>query len=319
MQERNTTSIKNWLKKNSKGGAMKTFQEVFEKVKAKEGKRIAVAAAADEPVLEAVKEAVDLGLASADLVGDEAQIRKIAGRIGLDLTKVSIYDEPDVKAAALKAVKLVHEGHASVLMKGLIGSADFLRAVLNKECGLRTGKTLSSVAVIESKTLGRFILMTDGGMVMYPTLEEKVQILQNTVPVCKGLGLEQPKAAVVCAVEVVNPAMQATLDASALTMMSQRGQIRGLQVEGPLGLDNALSEEAAKHKGIKSEVAGHADVILVPNIEAGNMMYKSIVYLAKEEAETAALIMGAAAPIIMTSRADSPKTKLNSIAAALLV
>lgn len=299
------------------GGDMKTFQEVFEKVKSKGGMRVAVAAAADEPVLEAVKDAVDMGLASADLVGDAEIIRNLAEKIGLDLETVTVHHEPDAKAAAGKAVKLVHDGKASVLMKGMIGTADFLRAVLDKETGLRTGRTLSSVAVIESPQMDRLILMTDGGMVMYPTLEEKVQILQNVVPVCRGLDISQPKAAAVCAVEVVNPAMQATLDAAALTVMSQRGQIKGILVEGPLGMDNALSEEAARHKGIGGAVAGKADVILVPNIEAGNIMYKSVVYMA--QAETAALIMGAAAPIIMTSRADSPKTKLNSIAVALLV
>lgn len=296
---------------------MRTFEEVFEKVKGKGGRRIAVAAAADKPVLEAVRDAIELGLASADLVGDERKIREIADEIGLDLDRVTIYDEIDVKKAALQAVKLVHDGHASVLMKGLIGTADFLRAVLNKEAGLRTGKTLSSVSVIKSPKVDRFIFMTDGGMVMYPTLEEKVQILQNVLPVCTALEIEQPKAAAVCAVEVVNPAMQATLDAASLALMSQRGQIKGVTVDGPLGMDNALSEEAAEHKGIRGEVAGKADILLMPNIEAGNVMYKSIVYMG--EAETAALIMGAAAPIIMTSRADSPRTKLNSLAVALLI
>lgn len=296
---------------------MKTFEEVFEKVKGKGGMRIAVAAAADEPVLEAVRDAVNMGLASADLVGDEEKIRQIAAKIGFSLEQVNIYHEPDEKAAALKAVKLVHNGEASVLMKGLISTADFLRAVLNKETGLRTGKTLSSVTVMKSPKIDRFILMTDGGMVMYPGLEEKVQILQNVIPVCRALDIEQPKAAAVCAVEVVNPAMQATLDAASLALMSQRGQIKGITVDGPLGLDNALSREAAEHKGLKGEVAGQADVVLMPDIEAGNIMYKTLVYMG--DAETAALIMGAAAPVIMTSRADSPKTKLNSLAVALLI
>lgn len=296
---------------------MKTFQEVFEKIKGGEIKRVAVAAAADEPVLEAVRDAVNMGLASADLVGDEVKIREIAEKIGLDLSKVEIVNEPDPKAAALAAVRLVHDGKDQVLMKGLIGSADFLRAVLNKEVGLRTGKTLSSVAIVESAKLDRFILITDGGMVMYPTLEEKVQILHNAVPVCRALEIEQPKAAAVCAVEVVNPAMQPTVDAAALTMMSNRGQIRGIKVEGPLGMDNAVSEKAAEHKGIVSDVAGKADVLLIPDIEAGNIMYKTLVYMA--DVQTGALIMGAAAPIIMTSRSDSPEAKLNSIGAALLV
>ena len=159
--------------------------------------------------------------------------------------------------------------------------------------------------------------MTDGGMNMYPTLEEKVHILENTVPVCKALEIEDPKAAAVCAVEVVNPAMQATLDAATLAVMSQRGQIKGITVDGPLGMDNALSEEAAKHKGITSPVAGKADVVLMPDIEAGNIMYKTLVYMG--DVQTGSLIMGAAAPIVMTSRADSPETKLNSLAVALLI
>lgn len=296
---------------------MKTFKEVFECIKGGEPKRVAVAAAADEPVLEAIREAVDMGLAEADLVGDEKEIRRIAENIGLDLSKVRIIHEPEPAAAALAAARLVHERTASVLMKGLIGSADFLRAVLHKEFGLRTGKTLSSVVLIESEKMDRFILMTDGGMVMYPTLEEKVQLLHNTLPVCKALGITEPKAAVVCAVEVVNPSMPVTLDAAALSVMSQRGQLKGVAADGPLALDNALNEEAARHKGISSPVAGKADILLMPDIEAGNIFYKSLVYLS--DAATGALVMGAAAPVIMTSRSDSPETKLNSIAAALLV
>ena len=233
------------------------------------------------------------------------------------MEKVEIIHEPDPKKAALKAVSLVHEGKASVLMKGLVSSADFLRAVLNKEVGLRTGKTLSSVTVLKTEKMDRFVIMTDGGMNMYPTLEEKVHILENTVPVCKALEIEDPKAAAVCAVEVVNPAMQATLDAATLAVMSQRGQIKGITVDGPLGMDNALSEEAAKHKGITSPVAGKADVVLMPDIEAGNIMYKTLVYMG--DVQTGSLIMGAAAHIVMTSRADSPETKLNSLAVALLI
>ena len=295
---------------------MKSFQEVFEKIKGGEVKRIAVAVAADRPVLEAMKDAIDLGLAEADLVGDEAGIRGIAAEIGLNLELVRVIHQPDPRAAALEAVRLVHNGEAQAVMKGLVGSADFLRAVLNKECGLRTGKTLSSVAVVKTEPIDRFLLITDGGMVMYPTLEEKVHLLENAVPVCRALEIESPKAAAVCAVEVVNPNMQATLDAAALTQMSRRGQIKGIVVEGPLALDNAVNLEAAAHKKITGEVAGKADVLLMPDIEAGNIMYKSLVYGAK--AQTCALIMGAAAPIIMTSRADSPETKLNSIAVALL-
>ena len=279
---------------------MKSFTQVYEKLRSKKGLRIAVAAAADEPVLEAVRDAASLGVEIAYLAGDEEKIRELAEKVGIDMSKVEIIHEPDPKKAALKAVSLVHEGKASVLMKGLVSSADFLRAVLNKEVGLRTGKTLSSVTVLKTEKMDRFVIMTDGGMNMYPTLE-----------------IEDPKAAAVCAVEVVNPAMQATLDAATLAVMSQRGQIKGITVDGPLGMDNALSEEAAKHKGITSPVAGKADVVLMPDIEAGNIMYKTLVYMG--DVQTGSLIMGAAAPIVMTSRADSPETKLNSLAVALLI
>ena len=210
---------------------MKSFTQVYEKLRSKKGLRIAVAAAADEPVLEAVRDAASLGVEMAYLAGDEEKIRELAEKVGIDMEKVEIIHEPDPKKAALKAVSLVHEGKASVLMKGLVSSADFLRAVLNKEVGLRTGKTLSSVTVLKTEKMDRFVIMTDGGMNMYPTLEEKVHILENTVPVCKALEIEDPKAAAVCAVEVVNPAMQATLDAATLAVMSQRGQIKGITVD----------------------------------------------------------------------------------------
>lgn len=295
---------------------MQSFEEVFAAVRSQGSARIAVASAGDEPVLEAIKEAVSLGLATAELYGDAGVIRSIGERIGLDMEQVEIVDVPDPIKAAQEAVRSVHEGRSQVLMKGLIGSADFLRAVLNKEWGLRTGSTLSSVAVLRPERLGRFLVMTDGGMVMYPDIKEKVQLIANAVPVCNALGITNPKVAAICAVEVVNPAMQATVDAAMLSMMYQRGQIKGAIVDGPLAIDNAISAEAARHKGISGPVAGQADVLLMPNIEVGNAFYKALVYTA--DVETAALIMGAAAPIIMTSRSDSAEAKLNSIAVAAL-
>ena len=246
---------------------MRSLREVRDSLLAREKKRIAVAAAEDRPVLEAVKEAVQMGIAEATLCGDEAKIRQIAEEIELDVNKVTIVNEPDIRKSAEAAVKLVHNGEAQLVMKGLIGTADFLRAVLNKEWGLRTGKILSHVAVFDSVKLDRLILMTDAAMVMYPTLEEKIAMINNTIPVCQALEIEDPKAAAVCAVEVLNPSMQPTLDAASLAIMSQRGQFKGITVDGPLALDNALNEDAARHKGIKSPVAGHADVLLMPNIE----------------------------------------------------
>lgn len=296
---------------------MKTFSEIFTNIKEKEIKTIAVAVAEDEPVLEAIKEAINLGLAKAILVGDEEKITQIANRKDFDLKEITIIDEKDSKKAALEAVKLVSNKEAHVLMKGLIGTADFLRAVLNKEFGLRTGRTLSHIAVFKVDKVDRFILMTDAAMNMYPTLEEKIILLDNSIAVCNALGIQSPKAAAICAVEVVNPSMPPTLDAAALAMMSQRGQIKGIIVDGPLALDNAISVESARHKGITSPVAGNADVLLMPNIETGNVMWKTLSYMG--ECETAGILMGAKAPIVMTSRSDTPETKLNSIALGLLV
>ena len=249
---------------------MRSLREVRDSLLAREKKRIAVAAAEDRPVLEAVKEAVQMGIAEATLCGDEAKIRQIAEEIELDVNKVTIVNEPDIRKSAEAAVKL-----------------------------------------------DRLILMTDAAMVMYPTLEEKIAMINNTIPVCQALEIEDPKAAAVCAVEVLNPSMQPTLDAASLAIMSQRGQFKGITVDGPLALDNALNEDAARHKGIKSPVAGHADVLLMPNIECGNIMWKTLVYMAR--CEIAGVLMGAAAPVVITSRSDAPETKLNSIALALLI
>ena len=296
---------------------MKSLREVRDSLLEREKRRLAVAAAEDRPVLEAVKEAIELGIAEATLCGDEQKIREIAEEIELDVRKVDIVNEPDIKKSALAAVKLVHDGQAQLVMKGLIGTSDFLRAVLNKECGLRTGNVLSHVAVFDSVKMDRLILMTDAAMIMYPSLEEKIAMINNTIPVCRALEIEHPKAAAVCAVEVINPSMQPTIDAGSLAIMSQRGQFKGITVDGPLALDNALNLDAARHKGIKSEVAGQADVLLMPNIECGNIMWKTLVYMAR--CEIAGVLMGAAAPVVITSRSDAPETKLNSIALALLV
>lgn len=297
---------------------MKSFNEIYSRIKDHEKKMISVAVAADEPVLEAIKGAVDNKLAGAYLVGDEKKIRDIAAKIQLSLEEdIVIIDEKDPIKAALEAVKLVSSGKAHIMMKGLINSADFLRAVLNKEFGLRTGKKLNHISVIDAKPIDKLILMTDAGMVMYPTLEDKVQMLGNCAAVCRSLEIEDPKAAVVCAVEVVNPAMQPTVDAAILSKMSDRGQIKGITVDGPLALDNAIDMESAVHKGItNSPVAGQADVLLLPSIEAGNIMWKTITFMS--DGQIGGLIMGASAPVVMPSRSDNPSTKLNSIALALL-
>ena len=295
----------------------KSFDDLLSKVKECRRKKVAVAVAQDEPVLEAIREAKERGIAEAILVGNKDKIAEIAKQIGMDLSKYEVIHEPDTKKAALKAVELVHDRKADMLMKGLVDTATFLRSVLNKEVGLRTGKVMSHVAVFDIDKIDRLIFLTDVAFNTYPELKEKSQIISNAVAVAHACGIDCPKVAPVCAVEVVNPNMPATIDASILSKMSDRGQIKGCVVDGPFSLDIALSEEAAKHKGVKSEVAGKADIIMLPNIETGNVMYKCLTYTANTR--NGGILVGTSAPVILTSRADSFETKVNSIALAAVV
>lgn len=296
---------------------MKTFEEVIKTALQQSQKRvIAVAAAADEDVLAAIKAARELELAEPVLIGDKAGIAAAAQKAGLNLAGIKICHEPDHASAARKAVALIRDAEADILMKGILSSAHFLKAVLDKDKGIRKSALLSHVAVFELPALSRFLLMTDGGMNISPGLQDKVEIINNACRVAQALRIEQPKTAAACAIETVNPEMQATVDAALLAKMSERGQIKGTIVDGPLALDNAVSPESAAHKGIKSPVAGSADIILAPDIEAGNIMYKTLVYLAGTLC--AGIVMGAAAPIVLTSRSDSPQVKLNSIALSIL-
>lgn len=295
----------------------KNFDDLLSKLKVAEKKRLAVAVAQDEPVLEAVKAAKNRGIAEAILVGDKAKIEEVAIKIDMDLTDFEIIHEEDIKKAALKAIQLVSSGEADMVMKGLVDTATFLRSVLNKEVGLRTGKLMSHVSVFEIEGIDRLILLTDAAFNTYPDLKEKVQIINNSVMVAKACGIQNPKVAPVCAVEVVNPDMPATVDAALLSKMSDRGQIKGCIVDGPLALDNALSEEAAHHKGVTGSVAGKADILLLPNIDVANVMYKSLTYTASTK--NGGILVGTSAPVILTSRADSFETKVNSIALAALV
>jgi len=296
---------------------IKSFNEIIEKVKQNDMKKVAVAVAQDEAVLRAVKDAKDNGIADAVLVGNHDEIVSIALKIGMDIKQYEIVDEPDVKKAALKAVELVSSKKADMVMKGLVDTATFLRSVLNKEVGLRTGKLMSHVAIFETEAFDRLLFLTDVAFNMYPELKDKVQIINNAVKVAHAVGIEQPKVAPVCAVEVVNPNMPATLDAAMLAKMSDRGQIKGCTVDGPLALDIALSEEAAAHKKVSGPVAGKADILLMPNIETGNVMYKTLTYTT--HSKNGCLLVGTAAPVVLTSRADSHETKMYSIALAALV
>ncbi|CDF58454.1 phosphate butyryltransferase [Thermobrachium celere] len=296
---------------------IKNFDELIEIVKQQPRMKLAVAAAEDDEVLLAVDEAAKLGIVDAILVGNKSKIEKIASNLNIDLGKFEIIHTESLTDSARIAVSLVADNIADFLMKGLIGTADLLRAVLDKEKGLRGSGLLSHVMVYSVPTYHKLLFLTDGGMVTYPDLYQKVQIVNNAVKVAKAFGITPIHVAPLCAVEVVNPDMLATLDAAALAKMNQRGQIKDCIIDGPLALDNAISIEAAKHKGIVSPVAGQADILLVPNIESGNILGKSLTYFAK--AKSAGVIMGAKCPIVLVSRADTHEAKLNSIALGSLV
>lgn len=279
-------------------------------------KKIAVANAQDEDVLKAIKEAVNENICKPILVGDADKITELAEIVELDLNNIDIIDEKDGNEACRKAVELVSSGKADIVMKGLIDTSIILKAVLDKEIGLRTGNVLSHAAVFSVDTYHKFFIVTDAAMSIAPDAEEKRQIIENTLTLSRALGAQLPKVAVICAKEKVNPKMPATLDAQELVQMQKDGKITGCIIEGPYALDNAISKEAAEVKGIKGEAAGDADILLMPDIEAGNVLYKALTYLAN--AENAGIILGAKAPIVLTSRADSDKAKLNSIALSVL-
>ncbi|WP_304626296.1 phosphate butyryltransferase [Sporomusa sp. GT1] len=296
---------------------LRNFEDILNAVKDKAPKRVAVAVAQDDAIMEAVQGAREQKIAEFILVGDREKVHETAGKLGVSLEDVQIIHEPDDRKAAYRAVALVSGGQADVLMKGLINTADLLRAVLDKEIGLRTGRVLSHTAVYELPGFDRLLMVTDGGMNIAPTLQQKADIIQNSVQLARVLGISPAKVAVLAAVEVINPDMPATLEAAALTKMADRGQIKGAIVDGPLALDNAISLEAASHKGIKSPVAGMADILVTPDIVAGNILGKSLVYIAK--GKIAGLVLGAAKPVVVTSRADTHEAKLMSIALGALL
>ena len=294
------------------------FEGLISKVKECSKKKVSVAVAQDDAVLEAVQAAKEQGIADAILVGDEAKIREIAAELNMDLSDYEIIDEPDNWQAALTAVKLAHDGVADMYMKGLIDNKSFLKSILDKEVGLRTGKPLSHVAVFEVEGIKQLLFLTDVAFMTYPTLEDKVHIIENTVEVAHACGLECPKVAPLAAVEVVNPKMPATVEAAELTKMNEEGKITGCIVDGPLSMDIAIDPEAAAHKGAAGrKVAGDAEILLFPDIHAGNLVYKTLVHTAK--VQNGCILTGTKVPAILTSRSDSFQTKVNSIALAAVV
>ncbi len=296
-----------------------TFDSIIAGVKECGRKKIAVSVAQDEAVLEAVREAKKRGIADAVLVGDEEKIRGIASSMGMDLGDYEIIHEPDVVAASLKAVKLAHDGVVDMYMKGIIDTKNFLKSVLDKEVGLRTGGALSHVCVFEIPGVDRLLFLTDVAFMTYPTLEDKVHIIRNTLPVCRACGIDLPKVAPLAAVEVVNPKMPVTVEAAELTRMCGEGKLAGCIVDGPLSLDLAIDPEAAKHKGATDrKIQGDADVLLFPDIHAGNLVYKALVHTVPG-VKNGCILTGTKVPVILTSRSDTFETKVNSIALAAVV
>lgn len=295
----------------------KYFSDLLSRVSACKKKTLSVAVAQDKAVLEAVKAAKERGIADAILVGDEAKIREIAAELGMDMNEYTVINEADTVAASLKAVQLVHDGKADMYMKGLLDTKTFLKSVLDKEVGLRTGKPLSHVCVFEIPGIDRLLFLTDVAFMPYPTLEDKVNIINYTVEIANACGVEMPKVAPLAAVEVVNPKMPVTVEAAELTKMNEEGKITGCIVDGPLSLDIALYKEAAEEKGaLGRKVAGDADILLFPDIHAGNLVYKTIVHMI--DCKNGNILTGTKAPVILTSRSDTCEVKVNSIALAAL-
>ena len=277
----------------------------------------AVAHPCEETALAGAIEAGEQGLIEPILVGPADKIQEIAKKIGIDLGKTRIVDAPHSHASAAKAVELVRKGEAELLMKGSLHTDELLGAVVARETGLRTGRRISHVFIMDVPTYHKVLVVTDAAINIAPTLEEKVDIVGNAIDLARSLGVEKPKVAVLAAVETVNSKMPATLDAAALCKMSDRGQIKGGIIDGPLAFDNAISKEAARVKGIQSEVAGDPDILLAPDLESANMLAKQLSFLAN--ADSAGLVLGAKVPIILTSRADSVRSRIASCAVAMLV
>jgi phosphotransacetylase len=292
------------------------YEQLLERCRSLTPVPTAVAHPCEETALEGALDAAAKGLIAPILVGPEAKIREVASRSRLDLGAIRIVDAAHSHESAAKAVALVRSGEAEVLMKGSLHTDELLGAVVARETGLRTGRRISHVFIMDVPTYHKVLVVTDAAINIAPTLEDKVDICQNAIDLCISLGVERPKLAILAAVETVTSKMQATLDAAALCKMAERGQIKGGVLDGPLAFDNAISSEAAKVKGIKSEVAGDPDILLAPDLEAGNILAKQLSFLAN--ADSAGLVLGARVPIVLTSRADSVRARIASCGVAAL-
>lgn len=297
--------------------AIKTFEELMKAAQEKGPLTVAIAAAHEQEILLAARDAEELGIADCVLVGDRQDIARIAGESGIDVKRMMIVHEPDSRLVARKAMELVGLGHAQIAMKGKIETADFLRAALDRQYGIRSGGLLTHVGVFEIPGFDRLIFVSDAGVVVAPDMTMKVELVRNAIFVAQTLGVELPRVAILAATEMVHPKIPTTMDAANLAKMADRGQIRGGIVDGPLALDNAISPESAAVKGIKSEVAGRADILITPDIEAGNLLAKAITYFA--HGRMAGIVVGGRAPLVVASRSDPHETKLVSMALGVLL
>jgi phosphate butyryltransferase len=294
---------------------IRNLDEIIESAK-KTPKVVAVAAAEDPVVLSAIKEAIAEEIAIFRLFGSALKIDKLAHDVGLE-KGFTVEDCTSTKDSVFRAVKSITSGDSDLLMKGHVKTGELLSVFLKDENGLKTGRTMNLVTVFQLKKYHKLLTVTDAGMVISPDLQQKMDSIVNAASVARAIGIERPKVAVLGAVETVNAKMPVTLEAAILSQMSKRGQLGEVEVDGPLALDNAISASAASHKGITGSVAGDADILIMPDIEAGNIFYKSMAFLS--DAELASTIVGGKVPVILTSRADSDKTKLQSIALNVLL
>jgi phosphate butyryltransferase len=296
---------------------IKNFKELVEQARKLGPARVVVIEAHNPEVLESLKDAEPMGLAEPILVGDPAKIHRVAQEVGYKVRPETLLQAASEEDSIRKSIDLVREGKADFLMKGKVATAKMVRGVLDKERGLRTGGLLSQVALIQVPGIPRLLILTDAAINIAPTLEQKVEICKNAIEVAHAIGIEEPKVALLAALEFVNPAMPATIDAAALTQMNRRGQITGAYLDGPIAMDVPFSRFAAQRKNIQSPLVEATDILIAPDIEAANILGRAATYLAG--AESGGVVVGTKTPLVLLSRAEPAQTKVNSIALALLV
>lgn len=291
---------------------IKNFAQLLDAALQRAPKRVAIVGGGQRQTLHAARLARGLGLAHCLLIDSPERLKSIAEDEGIDLAGMEILEEDDMVLAAYKAVEMIHLEEADLVMNGRALPVELMKAALDRDRGLRIGKVISDVSIFEIPDFDRLIFISDVAIVVSPNLAQKVAIVQNAIDTAIELGIEEPKVAILAATEMVNPEMPANMDAANLSKMAERGQIRGGHVDGPLALDNAISLKAAEMKGIESRVAGHADILITPDVESGNILAKALAYFAK--GHMAGVVVGAKCPIVMPSRSDPPQQKMLSLA-----